>query len=71
VKEEKEVPKVVLAIEYKKTSEEEEEEAPKPPTPPPEPVKEEAPASQETDLLVIFHFCLWLCCHVLNNISMS
>lgn len=50
VKEEKEVPKVVLAIEYKKTPEEE-EEPPKLPTPPPEPVKEEAPVSQETDLL--------------------
>ncbi|ONK76715.1 uncharacterized protein A4U43_C03F31370 [Asparagus officinalis] len=50
VKEEKETPKVVLAIEYKKTPEEE-EEAPKPPTPPPEPVKEEAPVSQEIDLL--------------------
>lgn len=50
MKEEEEVSKVVLAIEYKKTPEE--EVAPKSPTPPPEPVKEEVPLSQETDLLV-------------------
>jgi len=61
VKEEKEVPKVVLAIEYKKTPEEEVEEAPKPPILPPEPVKEEAPVSQEIDLLVIVQFCIPLC----------
>lgn len=42
-------PKVVLAIEDKKTPEV--EEAPSPPPPPPEPVKVEAPVSEQTDLL--------------------
>lgn len=45
-------PKVVLAIEDKKTPEV--EEAPSPPPPPPEPVKVEAPVSKQTDLLVIY-----------------
>ncbi|XP_008794954.1 putative clathrin assembly protein At5g35200 [Phoenix dactylifera] len=42
-------PKVVLAIEDKKTPEV--EEAPSPPPPPLEPVKVEAPVSEQTDLL--------------------
>lgn len=68
MKEEKEVPNVVLAIEYKKPEEEEEEEAPKPPTPPPELVKEEPPVSQEVDLLVIVQF-LQFHLNVLTNSS--
>ncbi|KAJ0984761.1 hypothetical protein J5N97_003117 [Dioscorea zingiberensis] len=46
-------PKVVLAIEYKPTPEVEEAAPPPPPPPPPpsEPVKEEAPVSEQTDLL--------------------
>ncbi|KAJ6831265.1 putative clathrin assembly protein [Iris pallida] len=51
VKEEKEDPKVVLAIEYNKTPEVQEEAPQPPPSPPPEPVKVETPVSTESDLL--------------------
>lgn len=53
-------PKVILAIEYKKTPEVQEAHPPSPP--PPEPVKVEAPVVEPPDLLVIlkiFIFYLW------------
>ncbi|KAM0939056.1 putative ANTH domain, ENTH domain, ANTH domain superfamily protein [Dioscorea sansibarensis] len=51
--EKNEAPKVVLAIEYKPTPEVEEAAPPPPPPPPPppEPIKEEAPVAEQTDLL--------------------
>lgn len=46
----------MLAIEYKPTAEVEEAapQSPPPPPPPPEPIKEEAPVAEQTDLLVLF-----------------
>lgn len=54
-----EAPKVILAIEYKKSPEREEKRPPSPSPPPtepePDPVKVEAPV-QQLDLLVILGF---------------